>query len=75
MKEEHENYEMRNGRFKKDSTQTSRDKNKMSKIKNTLDGCNRLDTKEEKNSEHKDIEKGTIRIDAHREKSEKTKHL
>lgn len=49
--EEPENDEMRNGRFKKDSTQASRVKNKVSKI-NTLVGYNnKLDTREEKGSE------------------------
>lgn len=70
MKEEHKNGERRDGRFIKDSTRASRDKNKISKIKNTLDGYNgRLDIAEEKNSEHKDIEKESIHTETQRGKT------
>lgn len=63
IKKEHENDETKNGRFKKDSTQASRDKNKISKISTLVGYNNKLDTIEEKSSEHNDIEKKTIHIE------------
>lgn len=59
---------MKNGRFKKDSAQASRDKNKISKI-NTLVGYNnKSDTIEEKSSEHNDIGKENLSTLKHSKK-------